>query len=38
MSLTLSPSLSAAPPFIIYVTLIVVLDSIPPRVVNPNIS
>ena len=38
MSLTLSPALSAAPPFIISVTFIVVLDSIPPQVINPNLS
>ena len=37
MSLTLSPALSAAPPFIISVTFIVVLDFAPPRVVNPHL-
>ena len=39
MSLTLSrPSLSVAPPFVISVTFIVVLYSVPPVIVNPNIS
>ena len=38
MPLTLSPALSAAPPFIISVTFIVVLDFVPPIIENLNLS